>query len=103
MTSNQLQTTLAALQRLVAFAENETTTFPVLLLKVGDGLVTAASETLKRVAALTPRQIEALQAELQLFLRAAALGNARMIAPMQVTITVVTHAPDTPPTGRRAQ
>jgi predicted nucleic acid-binding Zn ribbon protein len=103
MTTNSLQNNLKALQRLVAFAEGETTTFPVLLLRAGDGLVSASSDALKRVAVLTPRQIEVLQAELRLFLRGAAGGNARMIAPMHITLTVVTHAPDTPPKGRRAR
>jgi hypothetical protein len=103
MRTNSLQDNLIALQRLVAFAEGETTTFPVLVLKAGDGLVTAASSALKQVAALTPRQIEVLQTELRLFLRAAAVGNAQMMAPMHITLTVVAHAPDTPPKGRRAR
>jgi len=92
-----------ALQRLVAFAEGETATFPDLVLKVGDGLVTAASSARKQVAALTPRQIEVLQTELRSFLRDAAAGSARMLAPMHITLRVVTHPPDTPPRGRRAQ
>jgi hypothetical protein len=103
MTTNSLQDNLKALQRLVAFAEGETADFPVLVLKAGDGLVTAASSALKHVAVLTPRQIEVLQTELRVFLRAAAVGDARMIAPMHLLITVVTHAPDTPPKGRRAR
>jgi hypothetical protein len=103
MRPNSLQDNLIALQRLVTFAEGETATFPVLVLKAGDGLVTAASSALKQVAALTPRQIEVLQTELRFFLRAAAVGNARMMAPMHISLTVVAHAPDTSPKGRRAR
>ncbi len=39
MTTTSLQDELAALQGMVAFAEGETSTFPVLLWKTGDGLI----------------------------------------------------------------
>jgi hypothetical protein len=103
MRTNSLQANLIALQHLVAFAEGETATFPVRVLRAWDGLVAPASSALKQVAALTPRQIEALQTELRFFLRDAAVGSARMIEPMRITVTVLTHAPDTPPKGRRAR
>ncbi len=63
----------------------------------------AASRALKRVAVLTARQIKVLQTELRSFLRDAASGRAAMIAPLRITLIVVTHAPDTPPKGRRAR
>jgi hypothetical protein len=103
MKANSLQDSLNALRQLVAFAEQETSTFPALVLRVGDGLVTATSDTLKRVAALTPRQTEILQLELRHFLRSAAQGHARMVAPMRVTLAIVSHSPDTAPKGARAR
>jgi len=102
MPANSVQANLVALQRLVAFAEGETNAFPVLVLRTGNGLVTAASSALKQVAQLTQPEISRLQLELQYFLRAVPTGNARMIMPKHVTVTIVTHQPDTPPRGRGA-
>lgn len=94
---------MVALQRLVAFAEGETNVFPVLVLRTGNGLVTAASSALKQVAQLTQPEIFRLQLELQYFLRAVPTGSARMIMPKHVTVTIVTHPPDTPPKRGRAR
>jgi hypothetical protein len=93
---------LNALQRVVAFAEGETSIYPVVVLQSGDGIVAPSSTSLPRVQTLTADEIVRLQIELRSFLRSVPTGDAHMIAPIQMSFSVVIHAPATPPKGRRA-
>jgi hypothetical protein len=84
---------LTALRELVAFAEGEAP-FQVRLVASGGGLVAIASTSLVRLVTQTPAQLAPIRRELAWFLRAiAATGSATMIAPLQITPTVITHAP----------
>ena len=92
---------LAVLQQLIAFAEGDTLTIPIPLLQVGDGLLTASSQTNTSIVTATAQQRKVLQKELQHYLRGIANGHAAMIEPYSISTTVVTNVVDPSTTMRR--
>lgn len=90
-----------ALQQLVAFAEGDTLEIPHPVLKVGEGLLTANSPTMRRIVTATKPQREYLQAELRHYLRGIANGHASMIKPYAISTEISTFIIDSPATSRR--
>lgn len=89
------------LQEIVRFAEGETLSIPVPVVNIGEGLLVPNHVTMKHILVATRPQRESIQAELRAFLRGVSQGHATMIAPMQITMDVVTRAPDPPVSKRR--
>src|SRR5262245_24402249 len=93
---NQLRRGLKALAILVDFVEGRITAVP-LLVESGEGLVSAGTTTLARIAAMTADQIDGVRLELRDKVRALAHGESVEMWPTRVAYRIVKHAAATPP------